>query len=133
MSPAALTTAAERSRLWWQMQWFFAVRPHWWVPALSVVAWVGMLMHTIGPRRLDMPDMDSLPASLTAWLMMVFAMMLPLVTPQVYRTALDSFWGRRYRAMAGFLAGYLLPWCALGLAAFLLLRMPWMHAAVVPS
>jgi predicted metal-binding membrane protein len=51
------------------------------------------------------------------WLMMVVAMMFPLVLDSVHRTAARSLWARRHRAIAGFLAGYMILWIAVGFLA----------------
>jgi hypothetical protein len=52
-------------------------------------------------------------------------MMLPLVFFNVRGTAERSLWARRHRAIAGFLAGYFLPWLALGALAAPLRQIPW--------
>ena len=48
---------------------------------------------------------------------MVAAMMFPLILDSVRTAAADSLWKRRNRAIVEFLAGYLGPWLALGVAA----------------
>ena len=49
---------------------------------------------------------------------MAAAMMTPLVLDQARHVAVSSLWRRRYRAVAGFLAGYLSVWTVVG-AAFM--------------
>lgn len=100
--------------------------PEWWALAISAAAWGIMLLgaahsHAAAVRQ-----------QLFAWMVMTVAMMLPTVAPQMRWTAQGSFWHRRHRAIAGFVAGYLVPWLALGLLASLLLSVRWMHAAAVP-
>jgi predicted metal-binding membrane protein len=48
------------------------------------------------------------------WVLMVGAMMLPVVAPQVRTVALRSVWSRRYRSSALFLTGYLVVWLVAG-------------------
>jgi predicted metal-binding membrane protein len=51
------------------------------------------------------------------WLVMVVAMMFPLLPAHIRNTAARSLWGRRHRAIGGFLVGYVGPWILFGLAA----------------
>ena len=48
------------------------------------------------------------------WALMVAAMMLPVVAPQVRRVATRSLSSRRHRAAVSFVLGYLLVWLVLG-------------------
>ena len=48
------------------------------------------------------------------WALMVAAMMLPVVAPQVRRVAMRSLWSRRHRAAVSFVAGYVAVWLVLG-------------------
>jgi len=54
------------------------------------------------------------PGALGHWTLMVGAMMLPIVAPQVRRVALRSVWSRRQRGAASFLLGYVVVWLVLG-------------------
>jgi predicted metal-binding membrane protein len=59
-----------------------------------------------------------LPAATIAfvqWLLMVVAMMVPLSVGAIRTTAARSLWRRRHRAIAAFLAGFLVPWAIAGL------------------
>jgi predicted metal-binding membrane protein len=47
---------------------------------------------------------------LVRWVLMIFAMMLPLALPAVRATAFGSLWRRRNLAVGAFLAGYLFVW-----------------------
>ena len=56
----------------------------------------------------------SWPGAWMHWALMVGAMMLPVVAPQVRRVALRSVWSRRHRGAASFVLGYVGVWLALG-------------------
>ena len=70
--------------------------------------------HAMGPS----PDVQSAWASwLSAWehwALMVLAMMLAVVAPQVRRVAMRSLWSRRHRAAVSFVLGYVTVWLVLG-------------------
>jgi predicted metal-binding membrane protein len=59
---------------------------------------------------------ESWSASSIDWLVMVVAMMLPVVLGSARVVAARSLWGRRHRAIGGFLIGYLGVWLAVGFA-----------------
>jgi predicted metal-binding membrane protein len=67
------------------------------------------------------PFPDRWPALLVGWFVMVAAMMFPSLVPQVRLVALRSFWMRRRRAIALFLAGYCAVWVLYAVLAELLL------------
>jgi predicted metal-binding membrane protein len=48
------------------------------------------------------------------WGLMVLAMMLPVVAPQVRTVAMRSLWTRRQRSAGAFLVGYVAVWVAVG-------------------
>lgn len=48
------------------------------------------------------------------WVLMVVAMMLPVVAPQVRTVALRSLWTRRQRSAGAFVVGYVVVWVAVG-------------------
>ena len=58
----------------------------------------------------------SWPGAWLHWTLMVAAMMLPVVAPQVRRVALLSVWSRRHRAAAAFVVGYVVVWLVIGAA-----------------
>jgi predicted metal-binding membrane protein len=64
---------------------------------------------------------------------MVAAMMIPQVLSEVRRTAEDSLWGRRNRAVTGFLAGYIGPSLAAGIVVAFLRQGSWTHALAAPA
>ena len=97
---------------------------------MSTTAWATMLTGA-GHRHSSLGVVGAQP-QLFAWMTMSVAMMLPAVVPQMRWTAQGSFWHRRHRAIAGFVAGYLVPWCALGLLVSLLLTARWTHSPAVP-
>lgn len=59
----------------------------------------------------------SATAGLWLWALMVVAMMMPFVLPQARWLAVRSLRRRRGRTLAAFTAGYLVVWCAVGVAA----------------
>jgi predicted metal-binding membrane protein len=93
-SPASLPV-----RLAWR-------HPEWWALALSAGAWVLLLRgHAHAHAYGDL---------LQGWMVMSVAMMLPMVAEPMRLAAERSFWHRRHRAIAGFLAGYLGCWALIG-------------------
>jgi predicted metal-binding membrane protein len=97
---------------WKQAEWR---HPEWWALALSLGAWV--LLVGEGAHR-----------HFAAWSLMVVAMMVPLVVGPIRTTAARSLWRRRHRAIAIFLAGYLILWLAAGAGFFLLLSVLGVNA-----
>jgi predicted metal-binding membrane protein len=110
---------------------FAAARPEAWVYAVSALCWALLIG---GPRGSaatafclgDPGRLDSLsfaagatlaafdwPFALRHWLVMTGAMMLPMTAMALRHVAFRSFRRRRMRAMAGFLAGYVLLWAAI--------------------
>ncbi|HEY4329896.1 MAG TPA: DUF2182 domain-containing protein [Phycisphaerae bacterium] len=87
-----------------------------------------MLGHTWKYAAHGVHHWMSASQELEYWILMVFAMMLPLVREEMRGVALKSLWARRHRAMAGFLLGYLLPWAVLGIAVMLLRGEPWIRS-----
>jgi predicted metal-binding membrane protein len=66
-----------------------------------------------------LPLMIGIPVFLTAWLVMVAAMMLPSSVPAIKTTVgLHTAQGHPFKALASFLAAYGLVWTAFGLFAF---------------
>ena len=75
-------------------------RPEWWSLALCAAAWLLMVRrHWHG---------------ISGWMLMTFAMMLPMVVDSIRATAERSLWRRRHRAIAAFLIGYLSLWIVIG-------------------
>jgi len=89
-------------------RYFFWRHPEWWPLALSAGAWMWML---------TMHGHHHHGGSLTPWMVMTVAMMLPMVIPSVRTTAERSLWRRRHRAVAFFLGGYLACWAVVGVLA----------------
>lgn len=111
--------------------------PDWWCVALGAGAWLLLLYGAAGPGAAPAGGHGGaphgLPATLGHWLLMVLAMMLPLVRGPVRATASRSLWGRRNRAMAGFLAGYVGVWTAAGALAILALAAVGAHRVAPPA
>lgn len=98
--------------------------PEWWAAGAAVIAWLALLtaagsdiaVHGLSghSHALGATSGRSGLAVLTAWAVMAVAMMVPLTLPTVRHVALSSFWSRRHRAAAAFLAGYLCVWLTAG-------------------
>ncbi|MEO7352353.1 MAG: DUF2182 domain-containing protein [Marmoricola sp.] len=119
---------------------FVAWHPEWWVYAVAAVAWVVMVMrslgsengggaadHESGPGEMAGMAGMAMPASADGfsavwsaasghWVLMVAAMMLPVVAPQVRTVALRSVWSRRQRSAAAFVVAYAVVWVVAGAA-----------------
>ena len=103
-----------------------AVRTHWhhpeWVGlAVTVVGWLGLAgaAATEPGLLVGMHEHHTPAQALEHSAVMAAAMMTPLVLDQVRHVAVSSLWRRRYRAVLGFLAGYLGVWTVAGAALLL--------------
>jgi predicted metal-binding membrane protein len=112
---------------------FFWLHPEWWTIGLAGAAWTVMLHHAWRNSGHGVHHAMTLIAETVDWIVMVFAMMLPLITGAVRFTASASLWARRHRAIGGFLLGYLAPWLAVGFAAALLRQAGWTHSYTAPA
>ncbi len=121
-APPAFAVSRLRSFVWRY--------PEWWVLAVCVTAW-GTMLTGVGHSH-DALALEALRQHVFAWMAMTTATMLPAVVPQVHWIALGSFWHRRHRAIAGFVLGYLVPWCAAGCIAAVLLLPQWTHHRAMP-
>jgi predicted metal-binding membrane protein len=70
--------------------------------------------HAMGPSPNERSPWTSWLSAWEHWTLMVAAMMLPVVAPQVRRVAMRSLWSRRHRAAVSFVLGYLAVWLVLG-------------------
>jgi predicted metal-binding membrane protein len=125
MVSVASTAVASAHRVPTRARRALARRPDVWVFALAAVGGVALVLvhltrhdhatqvHTFGHGHAE--TTPSLLGSWTGWMLMVLAMMLPVIAPQARQVALRSLWSQRHRAMAGYLAGYLIVWAALGI------------------
>lgn len=103
--------------------------PEWWALALSAAAWsivVGdAFISSTTPHGTHVADTVAIGALTRAWLLMIFAMMMPLSIMSIRATAERSLWRRRNRAIAGWLLGYtaacLIPGLALSITVIALL------------
>jgi predicted metal-binding membrane protein len=116
MSQAVLVAGSRwfslRERLAWR-------HPEWWSLALSAVCWIVLLVETRPPDQVHASGAHAIGAAhaiggLREWALMVIAMMFPLAITPVRVTAERSLWRRRHRAIAEFLAGYVLVWLVVG-------------------
>jgi hypothetical protein len=81
------------------------------------------------------------PGAMGHWSLMMAAMMLPIVAPQVHRVALRSVRSRRTRGPATFLLGYVAVWLVLGAALLTVLvalagpqpPTPWLVVALLAA
>lgn len=103
-----------------------AVRTHWhhpeWVGlAVTVAGWLGLAgaAATEPGLLVGMHEHHTPAQALEHSAVMAAAMMTPLVLDQVRHVAVSSLWRRRYRAVLGFLAGYLGVWTVAGAALLL--------------
>jgi hypothetical protein len=115
-----------------RLQYFFWSHPEWWTLAICGLAWAVMLRNGSGLSGHG-HHVGTFGQEFAGWMWMVVAMMLPQVIYEVRRTADDSLWGRRNRAVAGFLTGYLAPSLAAGIAAAFLRQGSWTHAPAAPA
>jgi predicted metal-binding membrane protein len=67
------------------------------------------------------------------WLLMVYAMMLPLIGGELRAAAFASLWSRRHQAMLGVLLGYSITWLLAGIPAALMREQTHAHAYAVPT
>ena len=130
MTAYSTVPAVPNFRRWRQFFWH---RPEWWVLVLCAIGWRAMLLHSWRHASHGIHHWMSFSEELQSWMLMVFAMMLPLVRDAVRATAFASLWARRHRAMAGFLLGYSAPWLAIGLAVAALRGQAWTHTYGVPA
>jgi len=122
--------------------------PEWWSLALSLVAWMAILVRMASGTRAAGSTSGGHHghaggshlawwAGSLDWLLMVVAMMVPLVVGPIRTTAARSLWARRHRAIGGFLVGYLAPWALLGLAVAVLLEglapVAWLARPATPA
>ncbi len=105
--------------------------PEWWVLTICAAAWAATIAG-MGHNHVR-GGFAGVRPQLLSWMGMTVAMMLPAMVSQVRWVAQRSFWGRRHRAIGGFLAGYLLPWSVAGCFAALLLLSHTMHHPAVPA
>ena len=109
------------------IQYFSWSYPEWWSVALCWFAWAVMVLHGWRYAAHGIHHRMSFEQELPYWMWMVAAMMLPLALDALRVTAARSLWGRRHRAIAGFLAGYFAPWLILGISAAALREASWTH------
>ena len=121
----ALAAAATTRRTWQSPRRVLAWHPEWWVYAVAVIAWVDLALMSLASTggghhgAMAMPAetvgyLSSWSESWSDWVLMIVAMMLPVVAPQVRTVALRSLWTRRQRSAGAFLAGYVAVWVGAG-------------------
>ena len=97
--------------------------PQFWVPGVSLCAWITLLEKPPGVHAQVYCSLRSverattfLALDLLYWGTMVMAMMVPLMLGQLRVVALSSGWSRRQLAIGWYLGGYLAAWLAVWLA-----------------
>lgn len=116
-----------------RLRYFFWLRPEWWIVVFSGLAWLVMLAHGVQHAGHEMHHWLPFPQEVMYWMIMVAAMMLPFNLESIRIAAFRSLWGRRHRAIAGFLAGYFAPWLVLGVLGAVLRELPQMHTYLVSA
>ena len=97
--------------------------------ALSAVGWLVTDHRMEGMDMGPASDLGTLGFYVSAWVVMMVAMMLPSAAPMVLvynkiqRSRRERSGGHRGVATAVFIAGYLLSWTTFGLAAYVLLKL----------
>jgi len=124
---AAATTRSRRRSPRSALAW----HPEWWVYAAAALAWIDLALlswsttgagqHTHHTTAVSGETAGFLASFLASWsdawshwVLMVVAMMLPVVAPQVRTVAMRSLWTRRQRSSGAFLAGYVAVWVVVG-------------------
>src|SRR5579859_2432303 len=92
--------------------------PEWWCLALSGVAWAVLCLLTLQEAGPHHPE--TFPEQAAAWLLMTFAMMVPLTIGSIRLTANASLWHRRDRAIAAFVMGFVAAWLVPGMVVTVL-------------
>ena len=110
----------------------FRQHPEWWTCGLGALAWCGMAPHALQVASHGMHHRMPFAGELWLWLLMVYAMMLPLVVREARAVAFASLWSRRHRAIAGFLAGYSLVWLLPGIPTAWARGQAGMHTYLAP-
>jgi len=95
-----------------------ARHPQWWVAVAVAVAWLVLLAGLLAGGHHHAPRYRaSTVDDMGGWMLMAFAMTVPLTLPAVRYVARNSIRSRRQRAMVLYLAAYLGVWAAFGIVA----------------
>jgi predicted metal-binding membrane protein len=116
-----------------RLRWFLWLHPEWWLLSLCCLAWASMLFHASRTHAHMANGPSPFSGEFLNWIVMVVAMMLPLVIPNLVITARSSLWCRRHRAICAFLLGYLVPWCGLGVVASAFLQIQWTSCPAISA
>jgi predicted metal-binding membrane protein len=108
-------------------------RQGWWLgPILVAIAWSWMVVEAMrGHRFACCGSWPGWPEEAAGWLAMVCAMMLPTTLGSQRDVARRSYRVRRTRAVAAYIAGYLLVWASLGIAVVAVRQLPATHLPLV--
>ena len=105
--------------------------PEWVVLAVAAGGWLGLIATVVGdPPELLHGTHHPGPGVLGRAALMAAAVMAPLVVDQAHHLAVSSLWPRRYRAVVGYLAGYLAGWTLVGALMMTAVHVvsPWVGA-----
>ena len=94
--------------------------PHWWTYGICAAAWWIMAAHALRFAAHGIHHRMSFSEEWLHWLLMVYAMMLPLISMELRAAAIASLWSRRHWAMFIVLCGYSVIWLAAGIPVALL-------------
>lgn len=121
-------TSGPRARGRVSLERFVAWHPEWWVWAVALTAAAVLAVppmaqaisdvvtghdhasHSHAPARGPVSSWSAWAEGWGRWALMVAAMMLPVVAPQVRTVASRSLWSRRHRAAVAFVLGYAAVW-----------------------
>lgn len=95
---------------------YLRVPPEWSLYAVSAAAWAALAVQS-GPANGAEHHHSAPPGRAIAHsLLMIVAMMLPAVVPHAQAVVRRGLWVHRYRSITAFVVGYLVAWCAFGVA-----------------
>jgi predicted metal-binding membrane protein len=90
------------------------LQPEWWAVALAGGAWLAVSARALAGGDHLSHTGTTIAGAVTQWILMIVAMMVPTLIDSIREVAGRSFWHRRHRAVAVFLAGYLSAWILFG-------------------
>jgi predicted metal-binding membrane protein len=100
--------------------------PEWWAVALAAGAWL-VIFAGAGVTEHRAHLAAPLGDAITHWTLMMVAAMVPTLIDPIREVAGRSFWHRRHRAVAVFLAGYMSIWILFGIVVTVLVA--WLPIA----
>jgi hypothetical protein len=126
----AVPTPAPASAALRTLLWHY---PEWWTYGLCALAWATAAAHAVQTGAHGIHHTMTFTAEVAHWLVMVYAMMLPLIGDQLRAAARASLWSRRQRAIVCSLLGYSIVWLLPGVVAVLMRARPVTHTYAAPT